>query len=102
MVKPSARDEPEITTLNNMYLQSGRLKCEVLGRGFSWLDTGTMDSLMQAATFIQTFQNMQEIIVSAPEEIAYRYHMITKEWLVETASSYGKHLMTLAEGRMRK
>ena len=106
-VQPSARGELEITTLNSMYLEKGILDCDVMGRGFSWLDTGTMDSLMQASTFIQTIQNMQGIIVSAPEEIAYRYRMITKEQLIEAAksygkSTYGKHLMAVAEGRMRK
>lgn len=106
-VQPSERGELEITTLNSMYLEKGILDCDVMGRGFSWLDTGTMDSLMQASTFIQTIQNMQGIIVSAPEEIAYRYRMISKEQLIEAAktygkSTYGKHLMAVAEGRMRK
>lgn len=106
-VKPSERGEVEITTLNQMYLEAGMLKCSVLGRGFSWLDTGTMDSLMQASTFIQTIQNMQGIIVASPEEIAYRYRMITKEQLIASAqkfgkSAYGKHLMAVADGRMPK
>ncbi len=70
-VKPSARGELEITTLNQMYLDKDLLDCDVMGRGYSWLDTGTMDSLMQAASFIQTIQNMQGIIVAAPEETAY-------------------------------
>jgi glucose-1-phosphate thymidylyltransferase len=105
-VKPSARGELEITSLNRMYLEQDRLDCKVMGRGFSWLDTGTMDSLMTAANFIQTIQNLQGIIVSAPEEVAYRYRMITKEELVEAAkrygnSSYGKHLMAVADGRVR-
>ncbi len=106
-VKPSDRGELEITTLNNMYFDRGLLDCEVLGRGFSWLDTGTMDSLMQAGSFIQMIQNLQGIIVSAPEEIAYRYHLISKEELIQAAemygkSNYGKHLMAVAEGRMKK
>ncbi len=106
-VKPSARGELEITTLNNMYLERGRLDCEILGRGYSWLDTGTMDTLIQAGSFIQMIQNMQGIIVSAPEEIAYRYGMISREQLVKAAaiygkSNYGKHLTAVAEGRMRK
>ncbi len=106
-VKPSERGELEITTLNCMYLEQGLLDCDVFGRGFSWLDTGTVDSLMQAAVFIQTIQNMQGIIVAAPEEIAYRYGMISKEKLVEAAarygkSSYGRHLLAVADGRMRK
>lgn len=106
-VKPSARGELEITTLNEMYLEKDMLDCNVMGRGFSWLDTGTTDSLMTAANFIQTIQHLQGIIVAAPEEIAYRYKMITKEQLVEAAkvygkSTYGKHLMAVANGRMRK
>lgn len=104
-VKPSARGELEITSLNQMYLEQGLLDCDVMGRGFSWLDTGTMDSLMTAANFIQTIQNMQGIIVAAPEEIAYRYHMITKEDLLASAERYGKspyghHLRMVADGKM--
>lgn len=106
-VKPSPRGELEITTLNQMYLDMELLDCDVMGRGFSWLDTGTMDSMMTAANFIQTIQNMQGIIVASPEEIAYRYRMISKEQLIEAAkrygkSNYGKHLMAVADGRMRK
>lgn len=106
-VKPSDRGEFEITTLNEMYLEEDLLDCDVMGRGFSWFDTGTMDSLMQASVFIQTIQNMQGIIVASPEEIAYRYGMISKEKLLEAAkvygrSSYGKHLIAVADGRMRK
>lgn len=106
-VKPSARGELEITTLNMMYLEKGELLCDIMGRGFSWLDTGTMDSLLQAANFIQMIQNMQGIIVSAPEEIAYRYRMIDKEQLLAAAerygkSNYGKHLRAVAEGKMPK
>ena len=104
-VKPSARGELEITTLNQMYLERDILDCDIMGRGFSWLDTGTMDSLMQAAGFIQTIQNMQGIIVASPEEIAYRYRMIDKEQLLSAAEKYGKspyghHLRMVAEGRM--
>lgn len=107
LVKPSARGELEITTLNSMYLDMGLLDCDILGRGYSWLDTGTQDSLMMAANFIQTIQNLQGIIVAAPEEIGYRLGMISKEQLVAAAnnygkSSYGKHLMAVADGRMRK
>lgn len=106
-VKPSARGELEITTLNNMYLEKELLDCDVMGRGFSWLDTGTMDSLMQASSFIQVIQNMQGVIVSAPEEVAYRLHMIDNEQLMEAAkmygkSNYGKHLRAVADGRMKK
>lgn len=104
-VKPSARGELEITTLNQMYLEKGLLDCDIMGRGFSWLDTGTMDSLMQAAGFIQTIQNMQGIIVASPEEVAYRYKMIDKERLLEAAEKYGKspyghHLRKVADGKM--
>lgn len=104
-VKPSARGELEITTLNQMYLEKDLLDCDIMGRGFSWLDTGTMDSLMQAAGFIQTIQNMQGIIVASPEEIAYRYKMIDKKQLLSAAEKYGKspyghHLRMVAEGRM--
>lgn len=106
-VKPSMRGELEITTLNAMYLKDKLLDCDVMGRGFSWLDTGTMDSLIQAGLFIQTIQNMQGIIVSAPEEIAYRYGMITKEQLIDAIykygkSPYGQHLKAVAEGKMPK
>lgn len=105
LVKPSARGELEITTLNQMYLEKDLLDCDIMGRGFSWLDTGTMDSLMQAAGFIQTIQNMQGIIVASPEEIAYRYKMIDKEQLLSAAEKYGKspyghHLRMVADGRM--
>lgn len=104
-VKPSARGELEITTLNQMYLEKDLLDCDIMGRGFSWLDTGTMDSLMQAAGFIQTIQNMQGIIVASPEEIAYRYKMIDKEQLLSAAEKYGKspyghHLRMVADGKM--
>jgi glucose-1-phosphate thymidylyltransferase len=90
-----------------MYLEKGMLDCDVMGRGYSWLDTGTMDSLMQAAGFIQTIQNMQGIIVAAPEEIAYRYKMINKEQLLISAEKYGKspyghHLRMVADGKMPK
>lgn len=106
-VKPSDRGELEITTMNQMYLEKDLLDCDVMGRGYSWLDTGTMDSLMQAAGFIQTIQNMQGIIVAAPEEIAYRYKMINKEQLIAAAEKYGKspyghHLRMVAEGKMPK
>ncbi|MCC2256275.1 glucose-1-phosphate thymidylyltransferase RfbA [Ruminococcus sp. CLA-AA-H200] len=104
-VKPSARGELEITTLNQMYLEKDLLDCDIMGRGFSWLDTGTMDSLVQATGFIQTIQNMQGIIVASPEEIAYRYKMIDKEQLLSAADKYGKspyghHLKMVADGRM--
>lgn len=106
-VQPSLRGELEITTLNTMYLEQGILDCDIMGRGFSWLDTGTMDSLLKAANFIEMIENMQGIIVSAPEEIAYRYRLITKEELLNAVaaygkSNYGKHLIAVAEGKIPK
>ena len=89
-VKPSARGELEITTLNEMYLNEERLGVEPLGRGFAWLDTGTMDSLVEAADFVQMVEKRQNIKISAPEEIAYKYGWITKEELLESAEKYGK------------
>lgn len=89
-VKPSARGELEITDLNKLYLEDESLKVQVLGRGFAWLDTGTMDSLMEAASFVQTIQNRQGVVISAPEEIAYRRKWISKSKLLESADLYGK------------
>ena len=104
-VKPSDRGELEITTLNDMYLQQGRLSVQILGRGFAWLDTGTMESLMEASTFVQTVQNRQGVVISAPEEIAYYEKWITKDELIESAklygkSPYGEHLMRVAEDKI--
>lgn len=103
-VKPSARGELEITDLNRLYLNEGKLKVQMLGRGFAWLDTGTMDSLMEASVFVQTVQNRQGVVISAPEEIAYMEGLISKEQLLESAKMYGKspygeHLMIVAEGK---
>ena len=105
-VKPSARGELEITTLNDMYLQKGLLDVQLLGRGFAWLDTGTMDSLVDAADFVRMIEKRQGVKISAPEEIAYINHWITREKLIESAQRYGKspygqHLMTVAEGKVR-
>ena len=105
-VKPSARGELEITTLNDMYLKQGDLDVQLLGRGFAWLDTGTMDSLVEAADFVQMVEKRQGIKISAPEEIAYKNGWITKEKLMESAERYGKspygaHLKAVAEGRLR-
>ena len=105
-VKPSARGELEITTLNEMYLNEGRLDVQLLGRGFAWLDTGTMDSLVEAADFVQMVEKRQGIKISALEEIAFRYEWIDKEKLLESAarygkSPYGKHLQAVAEGKVR-
>ncbi len=104
-VKPSARGELEITDLNRLYLNEEKLKVQILGRGFAWLDTGTMDSLMEASTFVQTVQNRQGVVISAPEEIAFFERWITKEELIESAklygkSPYGEHLMRVAEDKL--
>jgi glucose-1-phosphate thymidylyltransferase len=88
--KPSARGELEITDLNRVYLENDELDVKLLGRGFAWLDTGTMDSLIDAGDFVKTIQNQQGIRISAPEEIAYRKGWITKEQLSATAEKYGK------------
>ncbi|MGI5989938.1 MAG: glucose-1-phosphate thymidylyltransferase RfbA [Lachnospiraceae bacterium] len=105
-VKPSARGELEITTLNEMYLQDGLLDVQLLGRGFAWLDTGTMDSLVRAAEFVQTVEDLQGITISAPEEIAYINHWISVDTLRESAklygkSPYGKHLQAVADGKVK-
>lgn len=105
-VKPSARGELEITTLNEMYLKQGNLDVQLLGRGFAWLDTGTMDSLVEAADFVQMVEKRQGIKISAPEEIAYKYGWISKEKLLESAARYGKspygeHLKNVAEGKVK-
>ena len=92
-VKPSARGELEITTLNEMYLQEDILDVQLLGRGFAWLDTGTMDSLVEAAEFVKMVSERQGITVSALEEIAYLNKWITKEKLLESAERYGKARM---------
>lgn len=102
-VQPSARGELEITTLNEMYLQDGMLDVQLLGRGFAWLDTGTMDSLSEASDFVRMVQNRQGIQISAPEEIAYKNGWITQEELLRSAKLYGKspygdHLKKVAEG----
>ena len=105
-VRPSARGELEITTLNEMYLHEEKLDVQLLGRGFAWLDTGTMDSLVDAADFVRMVEKRQGIKISAPEEIAYKNGWITKEKLLESAQRYGKspygeHLKAVAEGKVR-
>ena len=105
-VKPSARGELEITTLNEMYLNDELLDVQLLGRGFAWLDTGTMDSLVEAADFVQMISQRQGITISAPEEIAYINKWIDKDKLMESAARYGKspygaHLKAVAEGKVR-
>ena len=104
-VKPSARGELEITTLNDMYLKQEKLAAKVMGRGFAWLDTGTMDSLVDAATFVQMIEKRQGIKISALEEIAYNKGWIHRDKLLESAARYGKspygeHLKRVAEGRI--
>ena len=104
-VKPSARGELEITTLNDLYLQRGDLNVQLLGRGFAWLDTGTMDSLVDAADFVRMVEKRQGVKISAPEEIAYKNGWISKETLLESAARYGKspygqHLRQVAEGKL--
>lgn len=103
-VEPSPRGELEITTLNNMYLQKKKLDVQLLGRGYAWLDTGTMDSLIEAANYVQIISKRQNIVISAPEEIAFKYAWISKNELMESAKRYGKspygeHLKAVAEGK---
>ena len=103
-LQPSSRGELEITGLNQLYLREGRLKAQVLGRGFAWMDAGTVASLMEAAVFVETVQNRQGVVVSAPEEIAYYAGWIDKAKLLESAALYGKspygeHLCRVAEDR---
>ena len=105
-VKPSARGELEITTLNEMYLQQDRLDVQLMGRGFAWLDTGTMESLLEAAEFVHMVEKRQSVKISAPEEIAYRFGWISTEELLESAKMYGKspygqHLVRVAEDRVK-
>ena len=102
-VKPSARGEIEITSVNNVYLEKGKLQVETLGRGFAWLDTGSHDSLLDAADFVAAFQKRQGLYISCIEEIAYKRGFIDKEQLVKLAqpllkTAYGKYLMEVAEG----
>ena len=106
-VKPSARGELEITTLNDMYLQQDKLDVQLLGRGFAWLDTGTMESLLEAAEFVHMVEKRQGMKISAPEEIAYRFGWINREELLESAALYGKspygqHLTRVAEDQVKQ
>lgn len=105
-VKKSERGELEITSLNEMYLNDGKLSVELFGRGFAWLDTGTVESLSDAADFIRMIEKRQGIKISVPEEIAYRFDWISREDILYTAQKYGKspygdHLRTVAEGKVR-
>lgn len=105
-VKPSARGELEITDLNRIYLEKDILDVKLLGRGFAWLDTGTMDSLNEASNFVRTLQHRQGIVMSAPEEIGFIKGWINKEELIKSANRYGKspygeHLMRVANGKIK-
>lgn len=105
-VKPSARGELEITDLNNLYLDEGSLKVKLLGRGFAWLDTGTVESLSQASEFVRITESRQSVMIAAPEEIAYNNGWITGDELLIQAerygkSSYGEHLKKVADGKYK-
>lgn len=105
-VKPSARGEVEITSLNEMYLQEDNLGVQLLGRGYAWLDTGTMQSLVDASNFVKMIEERESVAVSAPEEIAFTHGWIDKDQLKEAAKKYGKspygqHLKSVAEGKLR-
>lgn len=106
VVKPSARGELEITSVNEMYMNNGQLIVQCFGRGFAWLDTGTVDSLMEASAFIEAIQKRQGLLVAALEEIAYRKKFITAHQLNELAqpmqsTRYGQYLRKLAHGEIR-
>ena len=106
-VKPSARGELEITTLNAMYLEQGNLGVEIMGRGYAWLDTGTMESLLEASEFVHMIEKRQGMKISAPEEIAYRHKWIDRDQLLSCAekygkSPYGKHLHAVADEKIVK
>ena len=104
-IKPSQRGELEITDLNNLYLKAGKLNVQLLGRGSAWLDTGTIDSLMDASNFISAIEKRQGLKISCPEEIAFRRGFISKEQLIELAqplikSGYGKYLVKIANEKI--
>lgn len=104
-LKPSPRGELEITDLNRVYLEKGDLDVKLMGRGYAWLDTGTFDSLIEAAEFVRMLQKRQGIVMSAPEEIAFRKGWIDEKMLVKSAkkygkSSYGQHLHAVAKGKV--
>lgn len=103
-LRPSKRGELEITDLNQLYLEEGRLRAQILGRGFAWMDVGTIDTLMEASLFVETVQNRQGVVISAPEEIAYHQKWIDRGMLLRAAAlygntSYGAHLRCVAEDR---
>lgn len=105
-VKPSDRGELEITDINRMYLEADCLKAKILGRGYAWLDTGTMESLLEAGDFIHTIQRRQGVVISSPEEISYINGWIDRDTLMKSAelygkSPYGEHLKSVAGGKIR-
>ena len=105
-IHPSPRGELEITTVNQHFLNDKELKMQLLGRGFAWLDTGTMESLVEAADFVHMIEKRQGIKISAPEEIAFKYGWIDRDTLLESAERYGKspygqHLKNVADGKLR-
>ena len=105
-VKPSPRGELEITTLNQMYLEENKLDVVTFGRGFTWLDTGTHESLAEATAFVKMIEDHQGLKISCPEEIAFSNGWITKEKLLKIAepmkkNQYGQHLINVAEGKVR-
>lgn len=105
-VKKSERGEYEITSLNNLYLENQKLRCEILGRGFAWMDTGTTDSLLEASEFVKTIEKRQGVMISAIEEIAYRKGFISKTQLLDFSkkysnSSYGDYLRKVANGILK-
>lgn len=105
VIVPSVRGELEITTLNEMYLNDGNLDVNLLGRGYAWFDTGTIDSLIEASCFVQMLEKRQSIVISAPEEIAFKNGWIDKDGLLESSEKYGKsrygqHLKNVAEGKL--
>lgn len=104
-LKPSSRNELEITDINKIYLSHGDLDIQLMGRGFAWLDTGTVENLINAAMFVRTIEKLQGIKISAPEEIAYNNRWISKRRLIDSATKYGKsaygqHLLRVAEGKI--
>ena len=105
-VKPSARGELEITDLNVMYLEAKKLSVELIGRGVTWLDTGTHESLVEASIFVKTIEDKMGLKVSCPEEIAYKNGWLSKERLIEIGNSmsknqYGQHLLNVASGKIK-
>ena len=105
-MKPSARGEIEITDLNRIYLERKQLKAKLFGRGVAWLDAGTHESLLQAAEFIQTIQERQGLMISCPEEIAYRMGFIDREQLLKlgqelSGNGYGEYILEVANGARR-